>query len=113
MDADQLARIKTVVTAKIGETRQAIAAHEGDSGGIAPDNAIGRISRMGAMYDREVNKATLERARERLAKLEVVLHQIDTPGFGHCEFCGDPIQPARIMAMPESSTCIRCAAFGD
>ncbi len=111
MNAEQRAEMKAAITVKIEETRQAIAAQQRDSGPIAPDNAIGRISRMGAMYDKQVNEATLQRAKDRLAKLEYVLQHIDTPEFGHCEFCSQPIQPARIMAMPESTTCIRCAAF--
>ena len=111
MNAVQLAETKAVITARLEETRQAIAEQGRDAGAIAPNNAIGRISRMGAMYDKQINEATLQRAKDRLAKLEYVLAQIDTPAFGLCEFCSQPIQPARIMAMPESTTCMRCADF--
>ena len=111
MDPARLAEAKAVISARIEETRQAVAEQESDARAIAPDNAIGRISRMGAMYDKQINEATLQRAKDRLAKLEYVLDHIDTPEFGRCEFCSQPIQPARIMAMPESTTCVRCAAF--
>ena len=110
MDAARIAEARAVVSARIEETRQAIAAQQSDGGAIAPDNAIGRISRMGAMYDKQVNEATLQRAKDRLAKLEYVLDHIDTPEFGRCEFCRQPIRHARGLAMPESTVCVRCAA---
>ena len=111
MTPAQLADVRTMISAKIAETRQAIAAQQDDAGAIAPDSAIGRISRMGAMYDKQVNEATLQRAKARLAKLKYALDHIDTPEFGRCQLCSQPIQPARIVAMPESTTCVRCAAF--
>ncbi|MBT7166385.1 MAG: hypothetical protein HN904_26625, partial [Victivallales bacterium] len=54
----------------------------------------------------------LQRAKDRLVKLEYALERIDTPEFGVCQYCSQPIPPARIIAMPESTTCMRCAAFG-
>ena len=91
MDAAHLAEVKAAINTRIEETRRAIAEQEGDSGAIAPDNAIGRLSRMGAMYDKQINEATLERARNRLAKLEYVLGHVDTPAFGRCEFCSQSL----------------------
>jgi DnaK suppressor protein len=104
--------IRAAIEAKIEQTRQTIATQQGDSGAIAPDNAIGRVSRVSAMYDKQVNEGTLKRAKERLAKLEYALERIDSDDFGVCQYCRQPIRPARILSMPESTTCMRCAAFG-
>jgi len=112
MNPTQLAELKAAISAKIEQTRQTITAQQGDSGAIAPDNAIGRISRVAAMYDKQVNEGTLQRAKDRLVKLEYALKRVDTPEFGICQYCSQPIPPARIVAMPESTTCMRCAAFG-
>ncbi|MBT3289760.1 MAG: conjugal transfer protein TraR [Victivallales bacterium] len=112
MNPAQLAELKAAITAKIEQTQQTISAQQGDSGAIAPDNAIGRVSRVAAMYDKQVNEGTLKRAKDRLAKLEYALERVDTPEFGICQYCSQPIPPARIVAMPESTTCMRCAAFG-
>jgi len=108
---DLLRRLETrkAINIKIGEARVAIAEQEEANAAVTPDNAIGRISRMDAMYNKQVNEGTLQRARERLAKLEYVLGKIDEPGFGQCDFCHQPIQPARLVAMPESTICVRCA----
>jgi len=93
------------------KARQAVAAQGLDGKSIAPDRAIGRISRMDAMYNQQVNDATLQRAKDRLARLEYLLAHVDHPDFGLCEYCRAPIPPARLRAMPESTTCMRCAAF--
>jgi len=111
MNPAQLAEIKVAIAAKIEQTRQTIAAQQDDSGAIAPDNAIGRVGRVAAMYDKQVNEGTLQRAKDRLAKLEYALNAIDTPEFGRCQFCSQAIPPARIIAMPECTTCMRCAAY--
>jgi DnaK suppressor protein len=104
--------IRAAIEAKIEQTRQTIATQQGDSGAIAPDNAIGRVSRVAAMYDKQVNEGTLKRAKERLTKLEFALEHLDSPEFGICQYCRQPIPAARLKAMPESTTCMRCAAFG-
>ncbi len=93
MDRAQLASIKATISAKLDEARLAIAEQEDANRAVTPDNAIGRISRMDAMYNKQVNEGTLQRARERLAKLEYVLSKVHEPGFGHCEFCRQPIRP--------------------
>ncbi len=76
---------------------------------VSPENAIGRVSRMDAINNKAINESALAQSREKLYKLELALSKIDSPEFGLCAMCMQPIAPARIMAMPESTTCIRCA----
>jgi DnaK suppressor protein len=104
-------RIKTQIQELIEETRQDLAEQVESQKAIAPDNAIGRISRMDAMYNNQVNEATLTRTRERLAKLEYLLPKVDEPGFGKCERCMQEINEKRLMAIPESTLCVRCASY--
>ena len=111
MNETQLAELKAKIATGIEDARQAIVGQTDVAKAITPDSAIGRISRMDAMYGKQINEATLQRSKSRLAKLEYVLAQIDTPDFGRCEFCGQLIHDARIMAMPESTVCVRCASF--
>ena len=76
---------------------------------IAPENAIGRVSRMDAINNKSVNEAALRQAREKLSKLEYARGRIDDPDFGKCARCGEDIQAGRLVLMPESNKCIRCA----
>ena len=50
------------------------------------------------------------RGRERsfLSKIDQALVKIEDGTFGICEDCGEPIQPKRLEARPETSLCIKC-----
>ena len=76
---------------------------------ISPENSIGRISRMDAINNKSVMEAALQNKKEKLSKLKIALSKIDSPGYGICARCNHPIQTARLIYMPESSRCIRCA----
>ncbi|GFM36801.1 TraR/DksA family transcriptional regulator [Desulfovibrio psychrotolerans] len=76
---------------------------------VAPDDSIGRLSRMDNIVNIGVNKAALGKAAARLAGLEYALTQLDSPDFGTCAECGTSIPLARLLAMPESDLCVRCA----
>ncbi len=76
---------------------------------VAPDDAIGRLTRMDAIGNKSINEAALREARNTLAKLERALKMIDKPGFGLCRECEEQIPVARLMIMPESDMCVECA----
>ena len=76
---------------------------------IAPDVAIGRISRMDAINNKSVTEASLRQAEEKLRNLNRVLSRIGTRDFGICIKCGKPIPAGRILVRPESLTCVNCA----
>ena len=77
---------------------------------VAPDNAIGRISRMDNIVNQSVAKAQLSKARVRLVRLQEALKRVDKDeDFGLCVECGDPIPMARLKAMPETELCVECA----
>ncbi|MGE4423978.1 MAG: TraR/DksA family transcriptional regulator [Pseudodesulfovibrio sp.] len=77
---------------------------------VAPDNAIGRISRMDTIVNQSVAEAQLSKARVRLARLEEALKRVDQDEeFGLCLDCGEPIPMARLKAMPETGYCVDCA----
>lgn len=76
---------------------------------IGPENAIGRVSRMDAIMNKGVADASLRNKRNKLTKLKVALSKVDQANFGICSRCERPIQPARLMYMPESSRCLHCA----
>ncbi len=76
---------------------------------ISPENSIGRISRMDAINNKSVMEAALRNKKAKLAKLKMALVNIEKADFGSCSMCKNPIQPGRLLFMPESSRCIRCA----
>lgn len=76
---------------------------------IPPENAIGRISRMDAINNKSVNEAALRTAENKMTKLEMAFEKVDNPEFGNCIRCGQEIPEGRLMIMPESIKCVRCA----
>jgi len=76
---------------------------------VAPDVAIGRLTRMDAISNKSINEAALREAQNTLAKLQWALKMIDRPGFGLCRECEEPIPVARLMIMPETDMCVECA----
>lgn len=76
---------------------------------IAPENAIGRISRMDAINNKSINEAALVKANEKMKLLKLALRNINEPGFGLCKGCGNTIQPKRMALIPQSLFCVKCA----
>jgi DnaK suppressor protein len=77
---------------------------------VAPDNAIGRISRMDNIVNQSVSEAQLSKSKVRLVRLQDALKRVDEDeDFGLCIDCGDPIPIARLQAMPETQLCVQCA----
>lgn len=50
------------------------------------------------------------RIKEQLVGVEHALHKFEEGTYGYCESCGQPIDPARLEAIPEASLCIKCKA---
>ncbi len=75
---------------------------------IAPDNAIGRLTRMEAINAKNMSAANLRNAKLRIAQLGKALERIDDEDFGVCVRCERPIPLKRIMLAPESQQCVRC-----
>ena len=104
--------LKEKIIATIAEMEEKIAKRTATIKPISPENAIGRISRMDAINNKGVADAAMRQAERKLVSLRVALTKIDSPNFGNCIRCKQQIQPARLMYMPESSECVRCAAIG-
>ena len=77
---------------------------------LAPDCAIGRVSRMDAINNRSINEAALRQRQTQLKALEYAINHVDDTDFGKCIKCGQEIPLGRIMLMPESKKCVSCAS---
>jgi len=77
---------------------------------VSPENSLGRISRMDAINNKGVAEVSMRNKKSKLSKLRVAIENIDKEDFGLCSNCGNAIQPARLMYLPESTRCMRCAS---
>ncbi|MFN3951685.1 MAG: TraR/DksA family transcriptional regulator [Thermaurantimonas sp.] len=76
---------------------------------VAPDNAIGRVSRMDAINNKSIVEASLRNLENKLKGLEYALQNLSNPEFGYCAKCKQPIPEGRILLMPESRFCVKCS----
>jgi len=75
---------------------------------IAPDCAIGRVSRMDAINNKSINEATLRKSEVKQKRLLAALDRIDEPEFGICAKCQQAIPVGRLMLVPYTRFCARC-----
>ena len=102
-------KLKEKILQEIDSLKVNIQSLEESSKPVSPDNAIGRLTRMEAINAKSIHEASLSSARLKLSKLERALRKIHDPDFGICLHCEEPIPAGRIMIIPESTLCVRCA----
>jgi len=101
--------IRKKISALISKSESDIKDMEGMTQPISPENSIGRISRMDAINNKSVMEAALANKKEKLSKLKLALTNIDSENYGICSMCNHEIQEGRLIFLPESTRCIRCA----
>ena len=109
MTQKELQLLEKEIKQLIKQLESEIADLEESTAPIAPENSIGRISRMDAINNKSVVEASLRNRRKKLSKLHLSLAKIRQPGFGTCSSCKKKINPKRLMLLPESDKCVRCA----
>lgn len=71
-------------------------------------NKVGRLSRMDAMQQQEMQKAAQLLIRHRLLNIDRALAALEKDEYGFCELCGEQIPPLRLQVKPEALTCVDC-----
>jgi len=105
----ELENIEKEIKQMISKLELEIADLEESAAPVAPENSIGRISRMDAINNKSVLEASLRHRKKKLSKLHLALSKVFSPGFGTCTSCKRPIQSKRLILLPESDKCVKCA----
>ena len=58
----------------------------------------------------EKRLALEKRIRDQLAEVEHALSKFEKGTYGSCDVCGQPIEPARLEALPQANLCLNCKA---
>lgn len=66
------------------------------------------VDEIQANASREIGFATRELLVDRVNRLSAALDRLAEGDYGTCVECEEPISPARLRAMPEVQTCVRC-----
>jgi len=109
MTPDEKKTLRALMIQKIDDSKRSQIHLKESSKAVAPDNAIGRITRMDAIQSKNMNEALLRRAEEQEEKLNQALSKIDETDFGTCLKCKKTILFERLIAIPEAKFCVPCA----
>jgi len=61
-------------------------------------------------FELEKRLALEKQIKDQLVDIERALHKFDEGTYGSCDNCGQPIDPARLEALPQASLCLSCKA---
>lgn len=109
MTEEEKKNIKTKIESEIRVIEGSLPGLEEGADVVAPDAALGRLTRMEALASRGISEANLAEARLRLESLRNAYKRVDNPEYGVCKKCGAPIAPARLEYFPETEMCVNCA----
>ena len=109
MDKVQLKEIQQKLLSEIETTQLKVDEYTELCKPIAPENAIGRISRMDAINNKSVVEAALREAKNKMQQLQFMQKKIKDPDFGACVKCKKEIPFGRLMIRPHSKFCVQCA----
>ena len=112
---DSLGTIRKRLMEQREELQNQLAAIEESATGLSQSEMSGEVS-----YDEDFADAgsfTFEREKEfsiannvtdLRTKTDRALHRIEEGSYGICESCGQPIEPARLKALPHVTLCLKC-----
>ena len=110
MDSNTEAQIKSVILEKIVELEDELVNLKEMTRPMGLDSAIGRVSRMDYINNKSINEAQLKKTETKIKALNNWLAKVGTADFGNCVRCGNEININRLLFLPESNLCIKCAS---
>jgi len=75
---------------------------------LKKDCSIDTVAHQALKQEQALAMQRLEENNMRLNRLHSALMRIDTPNYGICEECEEPIALERLKLIPESRYCIEC-----
>jgi DnaK suppressor protein len=100
--------IVEIIVSQIEKSEQKIEELKEFTEPVAPDCAIGRVSRMDAINNKSIYDASMNNSRQRLEQLKQVLKLTDDADFGICAKCRQSIPIERLKIRPEIRLCASC-----
>lgn len=110
MDNTTKNRYRVLLNARMSAL-QAEARSNADSRNIVTldQTSVGRLSRMDAIQQQAMAKATQARREAEGRQIDAALKRLEEDEFGYCETCGEDIPEARLTLSPTATRCVACA----
>ena len=94
---EELEQLKTSVPLTTEERREGSPFGKGEEGATES-------------FELERRLALESHIRNQLTDVEHALHKFEEGKYGFCEECSEPVNPARLEALPEAKLCLSCKA---
>jgi DnaK suppressor protein len=105
---DEKTQLRQQLEARASQLREALD-RPAEGSTVAPDNAIGRLTRLDAMQAGYMVEALRREHAQELGAVERALSRIDGDEYGICRNCEEEIPFARLAAKPDAQFCLACA----
>jgi len=109
LSAKQLEELSQDLRTLKVELEQALAASDQSAKPVDLEQPIGRLSRMDAIQNQQIAKASRRNHELRLRLVLAAINNLEGGDYGLCTRCDGPIDFRRLKARPEARMCIDCA----
>jgi DnaK suppressor protein len=114
LSAGEAQALRAQLVALVAELEESLRASAGAAAPVVLDqSSVGRLSRMDAMQQQSMAKATRQKTELRLTQCKVALSRFDRDEYGLCRKCEEPIGYPRLSAKPEAPFCLTCQRGAD
>ena len=105
-----LEKMKSAIAARLRDLDNAgRASAEGRATVELDQQSIGRLSRMDALQQQAMARASQAMRQQEISNLHAALKRISEQEYGFCQDCGDAIEEARLTRAPTAVKCLDCA----
>lgn len=94
----QINRKRDVLQTPLSESTDELSGYDQHPGDLASDT-----------FEREKEVGLLEMLEFEMEKVNDAISQYQNGSYGICDQCGQPIEPARLQRMPNTTMCAACA----
>jgi DnaK suppressor protein len=109
LTSEEAEELRLRLLALIAELEDGLRANASSAAPVVLDqSSVGRLSRMDAMQQQAMAKATREKAQLRLGQCKRALSAFEREEWGLCRKCEEPIGFRRLSARPEAPFCVDC-----
>ncbi len=110
MDQTTQESFRPVIDARLAEIEAELDAGADSIQPIAPDVAVGRLSRLDSMQMQQMALAGKRRLEEERGRLQAARLRIHTGEFGRCLRCGTDMALERLRHLPDAVVCVPCVS---
>ena len=108
LTADELAELRRDLTEEKARLEQVLKISKDGAKPVDLDEPIGRLSRMDAIQQQQMTKASRAAYERKLRLVGAALQTMAKGEYGYCRSCEEPVGYRRLKARPETPFCLEC-----